>query len=242
MGNKDWQRLDSKDDLAAIGVSPNRGRGWRILSGLLFVAALTFTAAYYIPLYRAHASLSREFRTLSGQASTQHKQLTETLDTLKQVSADRDRLNALAGTKQKTSDARTPQAENLERDLTTALKKYMGKGKLQLARHGEILKVTLASPSLVPATSADLTDAGKKSLCGVGGALKTADVHMVIQGSASAMTPNGTAWKLAASRASAAAQLLTETCGVDPKRVELSVRDPMHGTDDSALSLEISPL
>ena len=242
MGNKDWQRLDSKDDLAAIGISPNRGRGWRIVSGLLFILALTFALAYYLPLYRAHASLSHEFRTLSGQAVTQHKQLTDTLDTLKLISADRDRLNAIAGTMQKTSDALTPEAESLEHDLTTVLKKFLGAGKLQLVRHKDKLQVTLASPTMLTATGADLTEAGKKSLCAVGGVLKTADVHVIIQGYASATTPNGAAWKLSSARAGAAAQLLSESCGVDPGRIELRVRDPLHGSEGAALSLEITPL
>ncbi len=242
MGNKDWQRLDSKDDLSAIGISPNRGRGWRIVSGILFIFALTFALAYYLPLYRAHASLSREFRTLSGQAVTQHKQLSDTLDALKLISADRDRLNTIAATMQKTSDALTPEAESLERDLTTALKKFLGTGKLQLVRHKEKLQITLASPALLPLAGADLTDTGKKSLCAVGGVLKTADVHVVIQGHASASTPKSAAWKLAAARAGAAAQLLSETCGVDSSRVELSVRDPSHGSEGAALTLEITPL
>src|ERR1039457_2050089 len=97
MGSKDWHQMDSNDDLAAIGISPHRGRGWRILSGVLLVGTATFAAAYYLPLYRAHASLSREYRALQSQASAQHKQLTETLGTLKQISSERDKLKEIAG-------------------------------------------------------------------------------------------------------------------------------------------------
>ena len=243
MGNKDWQLLDSKDDLAALGVSPHRGRGWRILSGLLFVAAATFAGAYYMPLYRAHSTLSREYRTLSNQASTQHKQLTETLDTLKQVSAERDRLNTIAGTKQKSSETLTPQSANLERDLQTPLKKFIGPGKLQMTRHKETLRVILSSPTLVPAAGSDLTDTGKKAVCLIGTALKSADIHISIQGYGTATQPRGApAWKLAAARAAATAQFLSESCGVDPNRVEVLVRDQSHASGDAAVLLEITPI
>jgi flagellar motor protein MotB len=242
MGNKDWQRMDSKDDLAAMGVSPHRGRGWRIFSGVLFVTVLTFAVAYYLPLYRAHDSLSREYRALSVQASTQHQQLADTLDTLQRISVERDRLNTVAATKQKSSEALIPQAEGLERDLNTALKKYLGKGKVQVTRQQERLHVSLASPALVQATGADLTDPGKKSLCAVGGALKSADVHITVQGfAAGPVAEAATAWKLASARAAGAAQLLSETCGVAPGRVEVVVRDPSHAMEDAALSLEIAP-
>jgi hypothetical protein len=155
MGSKDWHRMDSNDDLAAIGISPHRGRGWRILSGVLLVGTATFAAAYYLPLYRAHASLSREYRALQSQASAQHEQLTETLDTLKQISSERDKLKEIAGKLQATRSALTPQAEGLERDLQTPLKKFVGTGKMKLKRQFEKLSITLASPTFMPAVGAD---------------------------------------------------------------------------------------
>ena len=226
--------MDSKDDLAAIGISPHPGRGWRILSGVLLVGTLTFAAAYYLPLYRAHASLTKEYRALSNQANTQHKQLLDTLDTLKQVSTERDQLNEIARKLQRTSEILTPQAEGLERVLRNALKKYLGQGKLQLVRKSEKLSITLASPALVAATGADLTDAGKKALCLVGATIKSASVGVAVGGNASA-------WKLATARAGNAAQLLGESCGVDSSRIEVRVSSPAPSADGTAIILEITP-
>jgi len=241
MGKKDWQNLDSNADFSAVALTPNRGRGWRILSGVLFVASATFAAAYYLPLYRAHASLSREYRTLSTESTTQHKQLTETLDTLKQVSAERDHLNQIAASK-KSGDALVHDAEKLEHDVQAALKKYLGKGKVQISRDKEKLRVSLSAPALVHATTGELTNTGKKMLCQLGGELKSANAHVAIQGYAEPVAGNpAAAWKLAAVRAAVATQLVSETCGVDPHRVEAVVHEPTQIADDNLLVVEITP-
>jgi chemotaxis protein MotB len=242
MRKKDWQNLDGNEALAEMRLSPHRGRVWRILSGVLFVASATFIAAYYLPLYRAHASLTREYRTLSTEATTQHKQLTETLDTLKQISTERDQLSQVVGSTQRNSSALVHEAENFEHDLSTSLKKYIGKGKLQVSRDKEKLRLSLASPALVHATSGDLTDTGKKVLCQVGSGLKRTSARIVVQGHGASTPSNAaTTWKIANARASVAAQLMIESCGADPKNVEALVHDPLHPTDDSAISVEIIP-
>jgi len=241
MRKKDWQNLDGNDSLPEASLSPNRGRGWKILSGVLFVATATFAAAYYLPLYRAHGSLSREYRTLSTEAKTQHKQLEDTLDTLKLVSAERDQLNQVAGPKQKNSAVATRDAESLERELQGALKKFIGKGKLQLSRENDKLHLTLSSPALVSAATGDLTDLGKKSLCQLGTIVKSKPMHVSVQGFAAPVAGNSpAAWKLAGVRAATAAQLISESCGVDPRRVEAKLSEPTNVTDDVVLAVEIS--
>lgn len=241
MGKKDWQNLDNSVDVADIVLAPNRGRGWRILSGVLFVAAATFAAAYYLPLYRAHASLNREYRTLSTEASTQHKQLEDTLDTLKQVSAERDQLNQLAASK-KSGAALARDAESVERDLQTALKKFLGKGKLQLTRDKEKVTLSLSAPALVQSTSGDLTDAGKKVLCQLASSQKSGNSHIAVLGYAAPVAGNpAAAWKMAAVRAAVGAQLVSESCGVDPRRVDAMVHEPTKVNEDILISVEITP-
>ena len=241
MGKKDWQNLDGSVDVAEMTLAPNRGRGWRILSGVLFVAAATFAAAYYLPLYRAHSSLNREYRTLSTEAGTQHKQLEDTLETLKQVSAERDRLNSLAGSKKDTA-AQVRDAESLERDLQAALKKFVGNGKLQVSRDKEKLVLSLSAPALVQTTSGDLTDAGKKVLCQFAGSVKSGNTHLTILGYAASVAGNpAAAWKMAAVRAASAAQLVSESCGVDPRRVNATVHEPTKLNDDVLIAVEVTP-
>jgi flagellar motor protein MotB len=242
MGRKDWHQMDSNDDLAAIGISPHRGRGWKILSGVLLVGTATFAAAYYLPLYRAHSSLSREYKTLQSQASAQRQQLTETLDALKQLSSERDRLSEIAGKLQATRNTLTPQAESLERDLQVPLKKFVSTGKLQIRRRSEKLSITFASPTFIAAAGAELTDAGKKAICLIGGVIKSADVHVDVKGyTAATPTKSGTGWQSALLRAGNVAQLLSESCGVDASRIEAHTGNPMPGPDGAAVMLEVTP-
>jgi len=242
MGKKDWQNLDGNDSLPEASFSPSRGRGWKVLSGVLFVATATFAAAYYLPLYRAHGSLSTEYRSLSTVAKTQHKQLEEALETLKAVSAERDQLNQVAGPKQKNNAVAIHDAESLERDLQGALKKFIGKGKLQLSREKDKLRLVLSSPALVAAATGDLTDMGKKSLCQLGTIVKSKAMHVSVQGFAAPVAGNSlAAWKLAGVRAANAAQLISESCGVDPRRVEAKLSEPTNITDDVVLAVEITP-
>jgi flagellar motor protein MotB len=240
MGKKDWHQMDSSDDLAAIGISPHRGRGWKILSGVLLVGTATFAAAYYLPLYRAHSSLSREYRTLQSQANGQHKQLTETLDALRQISTERDKLSEIAGKLQATRNTLTPQAESLERDLQAPLKKFIGTGKLQIKRKSEKLSITFASPTFIAAAGSELTDAGKKAICLIGGVVKSADVQIDVRGYAATALPKNS-WQTAVSRAGNVAQLLSESCGVDPSHIEVRASNPMPGPDGAAVVLEITP-
>lgn len=242
MGKNDWQRLESTDDLAAIGVSPHRGRGWRIVCGILLVGAATFAVAYYLPLYRAHAALSREYLTLSTQSKTQHEQLTETLDTLKQVTTERDHLNETASKQQKAGDTLAPQAESLERSLQSSLKKYLNPSVARLTRQKEKLHLDLASPALVASAGADLTDAGKKTLCLVGNAIKSADVHVIVRGyGAKSLPKKVSAWQIAALRAGNAAQLLSESCGVEASRIQIVVANLTPDSDGTAAQVEIGP-
>jgi len=241
MGRKDRHQMDSTDDLAAIGISPHRGRGWRILSGILFVGTATFAAAYYLPLYRAHASLSHEYRTLQSQATLQHKQLADTVDTLKQISSERDKLSEIAGKTQATRNTLAPQTENLERSLQAPLKKFLGTGKMKMQRQAEKLSISLASPTFVPAAGAELTDSGKKAICLIGGVVKSADVHVAVKGYAATTPLKNGAWPSALSRAGNVAQLLSESCGVDMSRIAALAENPSPGPDGTAVLLEITP-
>lgn len=242
MGKKDWEKLTETDELAAVGVSRNRGRGWKILSGLLFVGSVTFVFAYYVPLYRAHALLRSEYKTASTEAANFRKQLVDTVATLNQTNDECDKLRGEVRRQEKDTGALASRTERLERSLQAPLKKFQGKGRLSLSRQQEKLRVTLAAPALVAPTGGDLTDFGKKALCALGSSLKDSDVHVVVQGLGVGPTDKaGSAWQVAATRAGNAAQLLSKSCGVDSSRIEVTVNAAASAQDGEAVALEITP-
>lgn len=238
MGRKNWERMDSISELATI--SANRGRGWKIFSGVLLVAAATFLAAYYLPLYRAHAALTGKYKSLSQEATTQRKQLTETIDTLKQVAGERDQLSASSRKTQEASSNLSAQLESLDRELQKQLKKYMGAGKLQVERRKDKIEFMLDAPALVANTGNTLTEAGKSVVCVIGAAAKSANLGIRIHAPA-APPPNKPAvdWLAAAVRAGNAAQLLTTKCGVDSNAVSMQVGAPA-GKQTSALVMDVA--
>jgi len=239
MASKDWQRMDSIDEIASI--SGNRGRGWRIFSLILLVGAATFVAAYYLPLYRAHTTLVDKFRSLSREANTQHKQLTETIDTLKQVAAERDHLSESSRKEQEASSARASQVDSIERELRTQLKKFIGPAKLGMEQQKGKLVFTLASPALVAKTGGALAEAGKSVICVIGAAAKAADLGIQIHAAVAAIDPKATDWQVSALRAGNAAQQLVDKCGVESKRVKLQVTPASPRVDAMSLIIEIAP-
>ncbi len=231
--------MDSIDEF--VMRSAKRGRGWRIFSTLLLVGSVTFAVAYYLPLYRAHAALTGQFRHLSREATTQRGQLTQTLDTLKQVATERDQLSESSRKQQDASRTLATQLESLERELRTQLKKFIGPGKLDLQLQKDKIRFALASPALIANTGGSITEPGKSVICIIGAAAKSADlgVHVyaaAVQGAAK----HGPEWQISALRAGNAAQHLVDKCGVESKQIELHV-GPFESKADAALIIEIAP-
>jgi flagellar motor protein MotB len=242
MGKKNWQKLAETDDLSEFNLSPHRGRGWKIFSGLLFMVTAAFVAGYYVPLYRAHALLRAEYKATSSEAATFRKQLEATVAAFDHTTGECSNLREELRRQTKDTEAILARAERIERMLQTPLKKYQGKGKVQMERQREKLRISLAAPALIAAKGATLTEFGKKALCAIGGSLKNSDVRVVVQGLWVESTDKAnSAWLLAAARAATAAQQLTESCGVDASLVDVAVSASANAIDGNAVALEIAP-
>jgi chemotaxis protein MotB len=243
MGKKDWEKLAESDDFSsAVGASQNQGRGWKVFSGLLVVATAAFVAAYYVPLYRAHDKLREEYRVATSQASTFRQQLSDAVGTLNQATEERDKLRSEVRQQSKQTDDLEQRAERIERNLQPALRKFSGKGKLSIERDKEKLRVALWAPGFTNATSADLSDFGKKALCAVGTALKTSSAHVKVLGLGIESTKADSPWQLAASRAGTAAQHLGKSCGLSSTEIEAAVRVDTSAPAGAVLAMEIAAM
>jgi flagellar motor protein MotB len=242
MTKKHWENLTEADDLAAVGVPRHRGRGWKILAGLLLIGAASFVIGYYLPLYRAHALLRNEYKTKSTEASTFRQQLVDTVATLKQTTEELSKLQSEAAKQQKGTEALAMRSEQLEHRLQAPLKKFLGKGRLGVERLHDKLRITLPAPAMVAATGGELTDFGKKALCALGASIKDSNVQLSIQGlGVSPSEKSASAWQLAATRAGNAAQWMSKTCGVDATRIEVVVRSATQTTETATLAVEVTP-
>lgn len=226
MGRNDWQREVDQDDLsAAVGVTRRSGRGWKVLAAVLSVSALAFVFGYYVPLYRAHALLTNQYRKQMDEARKQRQQLTETIETLKLVVAERDQLAETQRREQKDQESTVQRNGKLDENLRAALKKFLGKGKVLLVRQGATLALDFESPAMLGQGTADVTVLGKQALCALAGPLKKTNAKLVVVGGGITAPPKSEySFPLAAGRASNVSKHLSEVCGIEVGQLEIRAK------------------
>ena len=238
MGKNDWQRAEALDDLNADFVPQKRGGFFRVVAVLLLLGTAVLATAYYIPLYRAHSALTSEYRKLANEAATQRRQLTESIETLKRISAERDALATQARSQLKQGESARTQNEKLEQGLESALKKFTGKGRIEMRKQGGQVILTMAAPATIGLGTADVTEFGKKALCALARPAKTAGSKAVITGMGVVLQPKKEfSFALAATRAASIAKLLSDGCGFPPDKIEIRVAQQ---TDQPNLAAEIA--
>jgi chemotaxis protein MotB len=245
MGKKDWEKLalaaDVKDLQPAAFAAPRRGRGWMVFAGVVVVASASFVAAFYLPLYQAHALLQNEYKKTSTEAGNFRQQLVTTVETLNQSTKELEELRAKMRSDEKNSASMATRAERVERSLEASIKKVAGRVRVPIERERETLRVTLTAPAMVVPTSGDLTEFGKKVLCAVGSSAKDNDVRVTAQSAVDSGAKPDAGWPKAAVRAANAAQHLSQSCGVEAARVDVKVLTSTSGTDKSSVVVTIRP-
>lgn len=217
MGRNPW---DDDPDLQMLrGRSSGPTRWGRVLGGILLVGVATFAGAYYLPLFRAHSTLTAEHRRTVDQVQSLAHSLSETKNELKTVTQRRDELEAEKKQRESSAADSSSQLEGLKSDLVTRLDRAAKKGLAQVAVADGAVVVALADAALFTPHKLELSAGGKQLLCEIG---KSAEKRQLIVSAAdadetadSALTdkyPN--AWALRSARAAAAADGLQSKCGV----------------------------
>lgn len=235
MGRNDWQQAVEMDDVAAAMVPRKRGKVLRVLGFLLLLAMAALLLGYYVPLYRAHLALTTQYRNLATQSAEQRRQLTGSIETLKRISEERDALAVQARTHTKQEEGAALQADHLDRDIETGMKKFFGKGRIEKRREGAVMKLSLSAPVVLGIGTAALTDFGKKALCALAVPLKTSSARVRITGFGVLAQPKGKfSFALGAARAANIATQLTETCTLAPEAIEIDVGQTGASVDRAA--------
>ena len=217
------------EDLAESELGPYGKQGgsrWaRVLAGLLFVAGATFVFAYYLPLYRAHAQLSKQYRDLGDRTQTLTNTVQGTERNLKTASARIDELQAERDQRDGVKHQRAEQIERVRTLLSTKLDKYLKKGTLALVSGDGTLLVGLDAASLFLPQKLDLTPAAQALLCDVAKTSEPQAVTVrdavgessVAQAALAKSYPSTWAWS--AARAAAVAQALEGGCSIPAARI-----------------------
>ncbi|HWA73587.1 MAG TPA: hypothetical protein VG937_14680 [Polyangiaceae bacterium] len=226
MGRNPW---DDDPDLQMLrGRSSGPTRWGRVLGGILLVGVATFAGAYYLPLFRAHSTLTAEHRRAVDQIQTLAQSLSETKSELKTVTARKDELEAEKKKHESSAADSSSQLDSLKADLAGRLDKAAKKGLAQVSVGDGAVLVALADAALFTPHKLELSAPGKQLLCEVGKAaekrqlvVSAADADETADAALTQKYPN--AWALRAARAAAAADGLQSKCGAT---AQLIVKTP----------------
>ncbi|HYO97168.1 MAG TPA: hypothetical protein VER33_21810 [Polyangiaceae bacterium] len=209
---------------------PSGGNRWgRIALLLVVVASVTFVAAYYVPLVRAHADLTAEHRRAADKVQSAEREVTSARTELK---ASRDKLATLeaerqaqeAGKGQATSATPSTEKRDATRaQLTALLEKHLKKGVAAVALQDGQLVVALADALVFAPRKLDVTPAGRALLCQLA---KANDGALRVVGTDNGQKPPPglaqkypSAWVLRAARAGSVAEALENKCSVPAARL-----------------------
>jgi flagellar motor protein MotB len=209
-------------DLAAM--RPKRGAmPWgRVLIGVLVVACGTFALAYYLPLHRAHRSLTDDHTRLRGQLESASNSLKQTQSDLKEAAAKRDELEADREKRESASKGRSAEAQTLKTKLASSLEKFSKKKLALVGADDAGVHVALSTGLLFGAGKLDVTASGQIALCEIAKASGSRPLRVIGIASdvpAALQAKFASAWVYASAAAASAADVLESKCSVAPSRL-----------------------
>jgi hypothetical protein len=216
---------------------------WWLL-GLIVLGALTAGTAYYLPLHRAHRALSERYAALQKRTDVQDSELRRFKAALATVEADRQKLRDRQSLLAARDEAGKDRNAKL-RELVSVKLAGFARSRLSVVARGDGVAVTIPS-RIVRMRGAELSDAGRNTLCAIVKAISSAGPltyrvgAYVAHADASAAGPR----EQAASRATNAARALEENCAVPDTRILSAgfVQPPSASGVGDVLELDVAAL
>jgi chemotaxis protein MotB len=198
-----------------------------VLGGVLLVGVATFAGAYYLPLFRAHDTLTAEHRRVVDQAQSLERSLNETKGQLKTVTARKEELEAEQKKRESSAADSSSQLEGLKADLASRVDRVAKKGLAQVALADGGVLVAVADAALFAPHKLELSGPGKQLLCDLGKAagkrqltVRAVDSDETQDAALTQKYPS--AWALRSARAAAVAEALESKCAVSGPQLSVS--------------------
>jgi chemotaxis protein MotB len=164
MGKNPWEESDV--DLLALQTGARQETRWgRVFVAILIIAMITFVAAYYVPMFRAHKALVTEFKELMAKYRAMDEKLAETRRLLDKESKEKHRLKAHQEERQAANKAAQAKLETQKATLGKQLSKEAGKGDAQVELSPDAVRVTLANDLVFKSHTLTIPQGGSKRLC-----------------------------------------------------------------------------
>ncbi|HEU5076703.1 MAG TPA: hypothetical protein VFU02_21080 [Polyangiaceae bacterium] len=227
MGKNPWE--DPDPDVAALRASmraKSPTRWGRLVIGLLIVAGVTFIAAYYIPLFRAHDKLRAEFQTLSERRRVLDENLASKERELKKLESDKTALQAQVDERAQADEAKQAELEKLRVAVSSKIRAFETKRLAASSIAGDRVRISLANRLVFTPNTVTITKQAGSVLCDIAGAvdkgtpLRVVSVTSADEAASPLAAKYASRRELSAARAAVVADRLEETCGVPSARVE----------------------
>jgi flagellar motor protein MotB len=166
-------------DLAAL--RPRRGSmPWgRILIGVVLVGCGTFGLAYYLPLHRAHRSLSDDHARLRGELESVQGTLTKLSGELKNTTARYEELAAERDKRESASKGQSAELSGVKSAVSSALDKVVKKKQAAVGADESGVRVALSSNFVFTTGKLETSGGGKVALCDVAKAAGSRPLRIV---------------------------------------------------------------
>lgn len=224
MARNAWE--EDPDILAMRGRSSGTTRWSRVFWGLLLVGMGTFAAAYYLPLFRAHDTLTAEHRRLLDQAQTDRRALESAQAELKRVTARRDELEAERQKKDSGDTASQGALDGLRSELSGKLDKLLKKGAAEIGSADGKVVVGVADAAVFSPHKLELNATAKPWLCDLANVAGSRGLRVRAldddeKPGAATAAKYPTTWTLRAARAATVTDALEQACSLPGSRIEL---------------------
>lgn len=212
------------DDPDVAAMRPRRGpMPWgRVFVGVVLVGCGTFGLAYYLPLYRAHRSLSDDHARLRSELETLQSSVGKTKSELKDVTAKYDELAGERDKRENAAKGKSSELSGVKSALSSSLEKLVKKKQAAVGMDESGVRVALAASYVLATGKAETGGSGKVALCDVAKAAGTKPLKVISVASevpALLKTKFTNVWAYNAAAAAAAADTLVEQCSVAATRI-----------------------
>lgn len=164
---------------ASMRPATGQVRWGRVLTGVLIVACATFALAYYLPLRRAHTTLTAHVAELNAKFDSASRAAEELRRSAKELSAKTHTLQAELDSAAQREKAVTAASLAIKSALDTKLQKPIASEQAAVGTAGAQAVASLSLGYLLSRGKLEVSPPGKAALCSVAGTASTHSLRVL---------------------------------------------------------------
>jgi chemotaxis protein MotB len=179
MGKDPFEDPELQAMRASMRPSTGEVRWGRIVTGVLVVASATFALAYYLPLRRAHETLTARFAELQSKVDSANRAAEESRNRAKELSDKTQALQTQLDGVQQREKSSAEASRALKSALESKLQKPIADNQAALGLAGSQAVASLSLGFLLTRGKLEVSPPGKAALCSIASAASTHSIRAV---------------------------------------------------------------